>query len=212
MTQSVLIVENDRTQRQMLASLLQDKLDYKSRTAGNGREALEMLETDTEKTIKLIILDLNMPVMGGMETLEIVHQKYPLIPVIILTGNNDIEMAVQAMKLGAVDFLTKPYEKNRIMITIRNALKINTLSKEISRLKNEKDGTFTFENLIGHDRGLLSVVSTGRKAAASDIPVLITGETGTGKEVFAKAIHGKSARNGKAFITIELRRYTYATC
>ena len=202
MTQSVLIVENDRTQRQMLASLLQDKLDYKSRTAGNGREALEMLETDTEKTIKLIILDLNMPVMGGMETLEIVHQKYPLIPVIILTGNNDIEMAVQAMKLGAVDFLTKPYEKNRIMITIRNALKINTLSKEISRLKNEKDGTFTFENLIGHDRGLLSVVSTGRKAAASDIPVLITGETGTGKEVFAKAIHGKSARNGKAFITI----------
>ncbi|HBR69869.1 MAG TPA: sigma-54-dependent Fis family transcriptional regulator [Rhodospirillaceae bacterium] len=202
MSQPVLIVEDDPLQRQMLATLLRRKLDFGSLEAENGRKALEILATDLASAVRLIILDLDMPIMGGMETLEILRQKHPSIPVIMLTGNKDIEPAVQAMKLGAVDFLTKPYEGERMMVTVRNALRLSILSKEVSRLKSEKEGTFTFENLIGHDGGLLPVVNIGRKAAASDIPVLIGGETGTGKEVFARAIHGESARAGKPFIAV----------
>lgn len=202
MTQPVLIVDDDPMQRQMLATLLRRKLDFTSHEAGHGREALGILETDQGKTIKIVILDLNMPVMPGLETLEILRQKYPSIPVIMLTGSKDIDDAVQAMKLGAADFLIKPYEGERMVVTVKNALRMSTLSKEVSRLKSEKDGTFRFEKLIGHDGGLASVINIGRKAAASDIPVLITGETGTGKEVFANAIHGEGARAGKPFIAV----------
>ena len=202
MTEPVLIVEDDEMQRQMLSTLLRRKMDFKSYEAEHGRQALEILKSDQGRNIKLIILDLNMPVMGGLETLQILRQKYPAIPVIMLTGTTDIDDAIQAMKLGAIDFLAKPYEGDRMMFTVRNALKLSTLTKEVSRLKSEKEGTFTFNNLIGHDAGLAGIVNIARKAAASDIPVLITGETGTGKEVFAKAIHGESDRSGKPFIAV----------
>ncbi|MAE51744.1 MAG: sigma-54-dependent Fis family transcriptional regulator, partial [Micavibrio sp.] len=170
--------------------------------AENGREALNILDKDAGQTIKLIIMDLNMPVMDGIETLKIIQQKHPAIPVIMLTGSQEITDAVQCMKYGAIDFLSKPYEADRMAITVKNALKISTLTKEVSRLKQEKTGTLSFENLIGYDGGLQSVIFIARKAAASDIPILITGETGTGKEVFSKAIHGESARTGKPFIAV----------
>jgi DNA-binding NtrC family response regulator len=202
MSQPVLIVDDDKMQREMLATLLRRKLDFHSITAENGREALDALEKDNGKTIKLVVLDLVMPVMGGLETLGIIKQKYPALPVIMLTGSTDIDDAVKAMKLGAIDFLNKPFEGERIMVTVKNALKISTLSKEVSRLKSEQQGTFNFSKIIGHDNGLATCVTMGRKAASSDIPVLITGETGTGKEVFANAIHGESVRGGMPFIAV----------
>jgi len=202
MSAKILIVEDDVMQRQMLGTLLHRKLGYESMTAEHGREAIDILEGHQGQGIKLIILDLEMPVMGGMETLDILQQQHPSIPVIMLTGSKDVKDAVDAMKRGAIDFLTKPYEGDRMMITVKNALKISLLSKEVSRLKSEKDGHFTFEHLIGHDGGLAQTVQIGRKAAVSNIPVLVTGETGTGKEVFAKAIHGESDRAGKPFIAV----------
>ena len=202
MSKPVLIVEDDPMQRQMLAALLSRKLDFGTQSAEHGRQALDILEADRAKMIKLVILDLEMPVMDGIETLQIIKAQYPTLPVIMLTGSKDVQDAVKAMKLGATDFLTKPYEAERIAITVRNALKLSTLTKEISRLQQESEGTFRFENLIGHDGGLTKIVTIGRKAAHSDIPVLITGETGTGKEVLAKAIHGESARAGKPFIAV----------
>lgn len=202
MGQQILIIEDDHMQRKMLTTLLRRKLNVSAKGTANGHEALQFLQTNQGKTIQLIIMDLDMPVMGGMETLAILKQKHPSIPVIILTGSQDINDAVHALKNGATDFITKPYEANRITITVQNALKIGTLSKELSRLKSEKDGTFTFENLIGHDGGLMPIVHLGRKAAGADLPVLITGETGTGKEVFARAIHGESKRTGKPFIAV----------
>lgn len=202
MPKPVLIVEDDTMQAQMLATLLRKKLDFGAQFAENGRDALEILEADAGKTIKLVVMDLEMPVMGGMEALEIMRQRYPSTPVVMLTGSQDISDAVEAMKLGAVDFLTKPYEAHRLSVTVKNALKISTLSKEVTRLKHETEGTFGFENLIGSDAGLSPIVTLGRKAAASDIPTLITGETGTGKEVFSKAIHGESARAGGPFIAV----------
>ena len=141
MTKPVLIVEDDQMQRHMLATLLKRKLSFNAYEAQHGRKALEILEQDKEQTIKLIILDLNMPVMGGIETLEALQQKHPNIPVIMLTGSKNIEDAVEAMKLGAVDFIMKPYEAERMAISVKNALKISTLTKEVSRLKGEKNGT-----------------------------------------------------------------------
>tara|TARA_R110002072_G_scaffold107003_2_gene233286 strand:+ start:2877 stop:4271 length:1395 start_codon:yes stop_codon:yes gene_type:complete len=202
MTEPILIVEDDPLQQQMLKTLLRRKMDYGSIIAANGRLALDILDADKSSMIKLIILDYEMPVMGGMETLEILSQRYPSIPVIMLTGSKDIDNMVKVMKLGAADFVTKPYDAERITITIKNALKMSILSKEVCRLKSQKECDFGFQNLIGHDAGLVSIVATARKVASSSIPVLITGETGTGKEVFAMAIHGESAQAKKPFIAI----------
>lgn len=201
MSKPVLIVEDDEMQRQMLSVLLRRKLEFTAFEAEHGRAALDVLQNHASQ-IKLIILDQNMPVMGGLETLEILHQKYPHIPVVMLTGTKDVDVAIQAMKQGAIDFITKPYDAERMVVTVKNALKMSILTREISRLKSEKEDRFTFENLIGHDRGLLPVIETGRKAARSDIPVLLSGETGTGKEVFARAIHGESERAGRSFIAV----------
>ncbi len=202
MTNPVLIVEDDPMQREMLGTLLRHKLNFGFYAAEHGREALDLLETEAAQTIKLIIMDLQMPVMGGLETLDILKQKHPHLPVIMLTGSRDADDVVKAMQKGAIDFLTKPFDSARMIVTVKNALKISVLSKEVWRLQKEQDGTFTFDNLIGHDAGLSAVVNIGRKAAASDIPLLITGETGTGKEVFAQAVHGESARAGKPFIAV----------
>lgn len=201
MESSILIVEDDELQQTMLATLIHRKLDFKTQIAGNGREALGVLEKNGE-FIRLVILDLDMPVMGGMETLEIMQQQCPAIPVLMLTGSHDIDDAVKALKLGATDFINKPYQAERMITTIRNALKLGMLSKEVKRLSTQKEGTFTFESLIGCEKGLAKSVGLGRKAAVSNIPVLITGETGTGKEVFAKAIHGHSNRSGAPFIAV----------
>lgn len=202
MSESVLIVEDDPMQQKMLHRLLQKKLRLQAYTASNGREALDILGADHKKSIKIVILDIDMPVMNGMEALGIIRQRFPDLTVIMLTGNDHVDDIVKAMKLGAIDFLTKPYDKERIVVTVKNALKINALSKEVKRLTKEKSGTLGFENLIGYEKGLSNVVTVGRKAAGSDIPVLITGETGVGKEVFSQAIHGHSHRAGKPFVAI----------
>lgn len=202
MSEQVLIVDDDTLHSNMLATLLRRKLGFESTKAENGRLALDILERDKEQNFLLVILDLNMPVMGGMETLEIIRQKHPALPVIMLTGTQDTEQTVQAMKLGASDFLTKPYEGERLAVTVRNALKLFGLSREVRRLSQTEEDRLTFDTLIGHGQALLPAVNIGRKAAGSDIPVLISGETGTGKEVFARAIHGESARSGKPFIAV----------
>jgi len=203
MTHPILIVEDDALQREMLGTLLQRKLGLASLNAENGRSALDILDKgDNATTIKLVILDVKMPVMGGLEALEIIRQKYPSIAVLMLTGSKDVDDAVIALKLGAIDFLNKPYEGERMITTVRNAMKISTLTREVSRLHNDKQGHLSFDALIGAEGGLAGIVGIGRKAAASDIPVLITGETGTGKELFAKAVHGESGRAGKAFVAV----------
>jgi DNA-binding NtrC family response regulator len=155
-----------------------------------------------QSDIKLVVLDLGLPDMDGMDVLDIIKQRHPELPVIILTGSQEVTHAVAAMKAGAYDFLTKPLIKERIEVAIKNSLKTSLLEKELFRLKRQEVGAFGFDQLIGHDNGLLSVVKTGRKAASSDIPVLLTGDTGTGKEVFARAIHGESHRVGKPFIAV----------
>ena len=200
MSDNVLIVEDDPMQQRMLATFLRTKLNLTAQCAGNGREALKTLEDAQD--IKLIILDLDMPVLGGMDTLDILQKRFPHLPVIMLTGSADVQDAIDALKHGAVDFITKPYDPPRLIATIKNALKLSLLSKEVKRLTIEKNGTCSFTDLIGHDGGLASAVQIGQKAAQTDISVLITGETGVGKELFARALHGESLRSDKPFIAV----------
>lgn len=202
MAENVLIVEDDALQREMLATLLHRKLDLKALKAENGREALDLLNNDKNRQIRLVIMDLDMPVMDGMEALPIIKSQYPDIAVVMLTGSKDIDNAVEALKIGAADFVTKPYEGERMAATIKNALKISVLSQEVTRLKTEKDGHSGFENVIGYNAGLQKTIESARKAARADIPVLVTGETGTGKEVLSRAIHGESGRAGQNFIAV----------
>jgi DNA-binding NtrC family response regulator len=201
MSTKILVVEDDSVQREVLNQILRKDLGFNPVPASDARTALSILKEDAGE-IRLVILDMWLPDMSGMEVLETLTQRYPGLPVIILTGHKDITLAVRSMKAGAFDFLTKPPEKERLHSVLQNALKISMLEKEVSRLKRKEDGTTGFDNLIGYDAGLAEVVKIGRKAAASDIPVLLTGETGTGKEVFARAIHGESHRVGKPFIAV----------
>lgn len=200
MTNKILIVDDDASQRRVVSLLAQRKLNCNPIEASSGQEALKLL--NEHESIRLVILDLYMPGMDGIELLGIIAQRYPEIPVIMLTGEQDLKVAVKAMQLGAKDFINKPLDVHRFEISVMNAFKMSLLEKEVTRLKHQEEGNFSFDDLIGFDKGLTSIVTVGRKAAVCDIPVLLTGETGVGKEVFAKALHGESARVGKPFIAI----------
>lgn len=196
-----LIVDDDRSERRTVAALLKSTLELSSQEVENGQEALNVLEGQ-KSDFALIILDLEMPVMNGMQTLGQLKKNFPHIPVIILTGSTRIDDVVKVMKAGATDFLPKPIDQPRFEVSVRNALKISLMGQEISRLQRHGDDKLHFSDLIGHDSGLQDPVKIARKAAASNLPVLITGETGTGKELFARAIHGESERAGQNFVAV----------
>lgn len=199
---TVLLVDDDQFERHLLIKLLQKKFDFTMFEASSGKEALDILVEDQARKIKAVVMDLNMPVMGGMEALTFIKERFPWMPVIILTGSTDKIDIQKALQLGASDFISKPYDSDRILLSIMNAIKMSVLSKELSSIKKAQDGKFIFENIIGHDSGLSKEIKIARKASVSDIPVLISGETGTGKELFARAIHGEGHRAGKPFITV----------
>lgn len=202
MQTKVLLVDDDTLQRSMVSQLVERHLGFPVAHAADGAAALRQLEQDKASEIKLVLLDMHMPGMNGLEVLQAIRQHFPSLAVIMLTASAHVDVAVQALKAGACDFLTKPPELERLRISVHNALRMNVLEREVTRLKRQNEGTFTFDNLIGHDKGLTETVKVGKKAAASDIPVLLAGETGVGKEAFAKAIHGESHRSGKPFIAV----------
>lgn len=200
--QKALLIDDDRTERRMVSAILRQELGLDVVEADNGRIGLQALSDEREGNIKLIILDLDMPVMGGLETLKAICKSDHQIPVIVLTGSTRTQDAVQAMKAGATDFLSKPVERERLVVSARNALKLSLLTREVSRLRRHGERSMCFEDLIGCHGGLAMCIKTARKATACNLPVLITGDTGTGKEVFANAIHGESARNGSPFVAV----------
>ena len=202
MKRKILLAEDDAMQRQMIARLLDKQLEFECVQAADGRVALSILAESAPDDIRLVIMDINMPVMGGLEALESIRRKYPRLPVIMLTASHETDLVVQAMRGGAQDFLSKPPELERLRVSIENALRYSALEKEVTRLKRRDADAYSFENLVGAHSGLSEVVKVARKAAQSDIPVLLTGETGVGKEVLARAIHGESPRTGKPFVAV----------
>jgi len=202
MIHTILIGEDEPVQRKMLASLLARKLGYKTLLAKNGLQVLEIVRESNLGDISAILLDLEMPEMDGFETLKALHKHRPDLPVLILTSKDDTQAAVQAIKEGASDFIVKPADPAQLDVALKNAIRLSSLSRELTRLKRDREGALSFHDVVGYDGGLKRSVDYARKAAASDVPVLMTGEISTGKELLARAIHGESRRVGAPFVTI----------
>ncbi len=200
MPKSVLIVDDDPVQRRLLEEVIK-KFGYVPVMAESGAQALSILDNE-HHNISIILLDLVMPDMNGMEMMEHLVPKHCSIPVIVQTANGSIDAAINAMRAGACDFVIKPVSPERLEVSIRNALKINALEGEIKRIKKKSDGSLTFDNLITQSPAMDRVIKMGKRAADSNIPVLIEGESGVGKEVIARAIQGESERCGRPFVTV----------
>ena len=201
MGKTVLIVDDDPTQRRLIQAVI-EKSGFSTLQADSGGKALDMIMRSQATNIDVVLLDLVMPGMSGMETLKDLSGKKPELPVIVLTGSGSIDTVVSAMQTGARDFIVKPASPERIIVSIRNALEINTLAGEVTRLKKTSKGGLQFKDLVGNAPAMRSVVAMGERGAKANIPILITGESGVGKEVIARAIQGASERVDKPFITV----------
>ncbi len=201
MAQTILVVDDDPVQRRLLETAIA-RGGMQVVTAPGGGPALDLINGPRGEQITLMLLDLVMPDMGGLEVLAQLRPTNPDLPVIVLTAKGGIDSAVEAMRAGANDFLVKPASPERIAVSIRNQLKIGTLSGEVKQLKKKQDNKLTFDDLIATSPEMKQVFRLGARAAQSDIPVLIEGESGAGKELIARAIQGTSARSGKPFVTV----------
>jgi DNA-binding NtrC family response regulator len=201
MAQHILIVDDDPVQRRLLETAI-SRSGMAVVTAPGGQPALDLLHGPRGDQIGLMLLDLVMPDMDGLTVLTKVNASHPDLPVIVLTAKGGIDSAVEAMRAGASDFLVKPASPERINVSIRNALKIGTLSGEVTRLKKKVDNRLVFEDLIARSAEMRQVIRLGQRAAQSNIPILIEGESGVGKELIARAIQGSSDRAGRPFVTV----------
>ena len=201
MSKTVLIVDDDPTQRRLLQAVI-EKSGFSTLQADNGNSALEHALGPDGGKIDVVLLDLVMPGMNGMDCLAELSKNRPELPVIVLTGKGSIDAVVSSMQAGARDFVVKPASPERMIVSIRNALEINTLAGEVQRLNKTAKNELSFKDLIGSAPAMRSVVAMGERGAKANIPILITGESGVGKEVVARAIQGASDRTGRPFITV----------
>ncbi len=199
MAKTVLVVDDDPTQRRLIQAAL-DREGYTVVHAESGGEAIDRLVKGEGADV--VLLDLVMPVMSGMEALAEIRTAGVTTPVIVLTANGGIDTVVKAMQAGAQDFFVKPVSAERLLVGVRNALNLTQLTAEVGRLKKHVQGRTTFDDLVGTSPAMRMVKSLGTRAAKSGIPVLITGESGVGKEVIARALHGASERAGKPFVAV----------
>ena len=201
MAQTILVVDDDPVQRRLLETAI-TRSGMTVVTAPGGQPALDLIGGPRGEQITLMLLDLVMPDMGGLDVLAKLRPNNPDLPVIVLTAKGGIDSAVEAMRAGANDFLVKPASPERIAVSIRNQLKIGTLSGEVKQLKKKAGNTLGFDDMIAESPEMRQVFRLGQRAAQSDIPILIEGESGAGKELIARAIQGTSARAGKPFVTV----------
>ncbi len=202
MLHGVLIAEDDPIQRHALRRMLEQELDVEVSEAADGEDALAKLGGSDGAAIALALIDLEMPKLSGMELLKKLAEKQHGVRTIVITGSERVEDAVEAMQLGAVDFISKPVMRERLITSVRNALALHDLHEEVSRLQQDRLPHYRFDQLLNVSPGLAHAIALGRRAAGSDIAVLITGESGVGKEVFARAIHLESARAAKPMVAV----------
>ena len=201
MAQTILVVDDDPVQRRLLETAI-SRSGMTVLTAPGGQPALDLIGGPKGDQITLMLLDLVMPDMGGLDVLAKLRANNPDLPVIVLTAKGGIDSAVEAMRAGANDFLVKPASPERISVSIRNQLKIGTLSGEVKTLKKKAENRLSFDDLIAESGEMKQVFKLGQRAAQSNIPILIEGESGAGKELIARAIQGSSERAGKPFVTV----------
>ena len=199
MTKTVLVVDDDPTQRRLIQAVL-EREGFAVVHANCGEQALDQLGSG--KSLDVVMLDMVMPGLGGIETLKEMRARGLNQPVVVLTATSGIETVVQAMQAGAQDFFVKPASPERIIVSIRNVLQMGELHGEVDRLKKRASGKLTFAELIGASGPMTAIKRMGERAGKTSIPVLILGESGVGKEMIARAVHGVSDRAGQSFVAV----------
>jgi DNA-binding NtrC family response regulator len=199
MTRSAILVVDDDESLRRVMQLQLEEAGYDVRTAPNAAEAAAIAAEDVPA---LIITDLKMPGGSGMDLLKTIRAEHPETTVVMVTAFGTVQTAVEAMKAGAYDYITKPIDFEALMIVVRRALEHQKLVDEVRTLRSALDRKYGFENIIGHSRSLMRVLETASRVALRDSTVLVRGETGTGKELLARAIHQNSRRKHEPFVTI----------
>jgi DNA-binding NtrC family response regulator len=199
MAKTILICDDDPTQRRLIQAVL-EREGFSVMHAENGAQAIDRLTQNSG--IDAVILDLVMPGQSGIDTLKELRASGVRTPVVVLTASGGIDTVVKAMQAGAQDFFIKPASPERILVSVRNALQMGDLSAEVQRLQKRTSNRTSFDDLIGSSPAMQMVRRLGERAAKSNIPVLILGESGVGKELIARAIQGSSDRAGKPFVAV----------
>jgi len=194
----VLIIDDEEAIRESLETLLElERFDVETATnAASGIEVLERADYD------LVLLDLMLPDRSGLEVLADIRAKDPSLPVIMLTAYGTVETAVKAIRLGANDFVTKPWNNDKLVLNLRQTIAQRRLEEENRRLRDELRERYSFANIVGHSEAMQAVFRLLEQIAPSRSTILISGESGTGKELVAKAIHANSPRAGKPFVPV----------
>src|SRR5713226_8752044 len=201
MAASILIADDDAVARRLVENMVQ-KCGYETIVVDSGDAAIAMLTTPEAQAIDAVVLDLVMPGLDGMGVLAKIREAGLNIPVIVQTAHGGIDNVVSAMRAGAQDFVVKPVGLERPQVSLRNALNASALKGELQRIRHSREGRLTFADIITRSETMAGVLRTAQKAASSTIPVLIEGESGVGKELFARAIHGSGERKAKPFVAV----------
>jgi DNA-binding NtrC family response regulator len=196
----ILVVDDEKNTRRLIEEILTKTKKYQTTQASNGEACLKKLD---EQDIDLVLIDLQMPGIDGIETLKRIKKKFPRLPVIIMTAHGTIEKAVSSMRMGSYDFLTKPFPADRLKVTVKNALETRALENEVQNLRSELKQRYQFENIVGQSGAMQAVFQAVEKVIDSNVTVLIQGESGTGKELIARAIHNQSkTKQPKPFVAV----------
>jgi len=201
MAATILIADDDAVQRRLVENMVQ-KCGYEPLVVESGDEAVALLTAADGQTIDAVVLDLVMPGLDGLGVLAKIREAGLSIPVIVQTAHGGIDNVVSAMRAGAQDFVVKPVGFERLQVSLRNALNASALKGELQRIRHSREGRLTFTDIVTRSEAMAAVLRTAQKAAASSIPVLVEGESGVGKELFARAIHGTSERKSRPFVAV----------
>jgi len=199
MTPSLIIVDDEQDMLRLLRRSLESELSCKVQTAASAEQALQLLAGNI---FDLVLADIKMPGMDGLQLLELIKKDKAELTVVMMTAFGRIEMAVQAMKRGAYDFITKPFDLDALVLRLDKALERSRLIRENRRLQQEVCEDSAFQNLVGKSSSMQRVYETIQMVAKTDLTVLITGESGTGKDLSARAIHALSSRSSGQFVAV----------
>jgi len=196
--ETILIVDDEKNYLTILSAVLEDE-GFEVMTAPGGREALEVHKTSD---LDLIVTDMKMPAMDGIELLENIKSVDPDLPIIMMTAHGTVDKAVEAMQKGAYSYILKPFDNERLIIYVKKAISMYQVVKENRRLRDAVESQYRFGNIIGKSKKMRDIFDTIQKVAPAAATVLIEGESGTGKELVARSIHFNSPRREKPFVAV----------
>ncbi|MCB2148977.1 MAG: sigma-54 dependent transcriptional regulator [Deltaproteobacteria bacterium] len=196
--ETILIVDDEKNYTLILSAILEDE-GFETLTANSGPEALETL---SQSDVDLVVTDMKMPTMDGIDLLENIKKKDADLPVIMMTAHGTVEKAVEAMQKGAYNYILKPFDNERLVLYVNKAISMYRVVKENRQLRRAVEGLYSFHNIIGKSKAMQDVFHLIRKVAPATATVLIEGASGTGKELVANALHFNSPRKDKPFVAV----------